>query len=339
MPDAPRTLLLSGAQGLLGRQVARAWLASPDADVRVVGLGRSPRLPDRYPYEVEIGGVVRPARLPADVRAVEADDRYTYQQCDVTDPTSSATLVAQVRPDVVVHAAAALRDDDAATLVRTNVDGTRALATACTSSRTVQRFVLVSSGSVHGLAAATAAGVEPDPYPVSKADSERAAASVLDGTDVALDVCRVFNLVGPGLQTRHLPSQVAATLVAIRAGRADPVLRLGSLSTSRDLVDVGDAASAVVACARRTGAPGGTTLDVGSGRSTLMRDLVSLLVGLAELSDAVQVHEGSPRPYDPPSLVADVHALVELGAAAMTPLEQSCQALLDYLTVQLDATG
>jgi len=350
MDDGPRTLLLSGAQGLLGRAVARAWLAGDtsgtDGGARVVGFGRSSRLADRYPYDLDVAGVVAPAHLPAELRALETDTRYTYEQCDLADPAAVRELVGTTEPDVVVHAAAALRDDDPATLARTNVDGTRVLAAAAAAAaavagtRSARRFVLVSSGSVHGLAAARAAGVEPDPYPVSKLESEHAAASALAGSGVVLDVCRVFNLVGPGLQTRHLPARVAADLVAISAGRADPLLRLGSLGTSRDLVDVADAAAAVVACARRgSAATHEPATDVGSGTPTLMRDLVALLVRLAGLDGAVEVREGAPRPYDPPSLVADPTALRALGAPATTPLVDSCRALLGYLTVQLDATG
>ena len=338
MSDAP-TLLLSGAQGLLGRELARQWLAR-DADARVVGFGRSDRLRDRYPYDLDVQGRQVPAGLPVLLRGIEADERYDYRRCDVTDADAVAALVASVRPDVVVHAAAALRDDDAGSLDRTNIDGTGTLADRCARSTSVRRFVLVSSGSVHGLSAAKAAGQPLDPYPVSKLAAEHAAARAFAEAEARLRICRVFNLIGPGLQTRHLPARVAADLVAIRAG-ADPELHLGSLATRRDLVDVADAAAGVLAVTLGndgTGS-GAEPVDVGSGVATLMRDLVAQLVELAGLTDTVQVHEGEPRPYDPPSLVADTVALDRLGARPTTTVRDSCLALLDYLTVQLAATG
>lgn len=342
MSDAP-TLLLSGAQGLLGRELAHQWLAR-DADARVVGFGRSDRLGDRYPYDLEVQGRRVPAGVPAHLRGVDADERYDYRRCDVTDAGAVAALVASVRPHLVVHAAAALRDDDAGSLYRTNVDGTGTLAEQCERSASVRRFVLVSSGSVHGLPAAKAAGQPLDPYPVSKLASEHAAARAFAGGDARLRICRVFNLIGPGLQTRHLPARVAADLVAMRAG-ADPVLHLGSLGTRRDLVDVADAAAAVLAVVLAVALSDDDTeqasdpVDVGSGTPTLMRDLVAQLVDLAGLTGSVQVNEGEPRAYDPPSLVADTAVLDRLGARPTTTSPDSCRALLDYLAVQLAATG
>jgi nucleoside-diphosphate-sugar epimerase len=341
----PTRLLLSGAQGLLGRSIAQHWLAS-SPDAAVVGFGRSPRLPDTYPHHLDLDGRQVPARLPAALRGIDEHPRYVYVPCSLDDDAGLDDLMGRARPHVVIHSAAALRDDDTASLVRANVSGTASLVESCLRVRSADRFVLVSSGSVlghpaidHPLAAVLEGPA--DPYAISKRAGEQIAAALALRGGLPLAVARVFNLIGPGLQSRHLPAEVAARLEAVRRGAA-PTLQLGDLSTQRDLVSVDDAAHAVVAVAQQQESPDqpwGGLVDIGSGTATVMRDLVTLMIETAGLTGRIELREEGRRPFDAPTIVADTAALAALDARPATPLAQTCAEMLAYVADQWDSTG
>ena len=345
MKEAPTRLLLSGAQGLLGRSIAWYWLAS-SPDAAVVGFGRSPRLPDRYPHHLDLDGRQVPARLPRALLGIDAHPRYVYIPCSLDDPAGLDDLMSQARPHVVIHSAAALRDDDTASLVRANVSGTAALVESCLREGQADRFVLVSSGSVVGRPAidhplAAVLDGPADPYAISKRAGEQIAAALALRGGLPLAVARVFNLIGPGLQSRHLPAELAARLEAVRRGAA-PVLQLGDLSTQRDLVSVDDAANAVVAVAQQQESPDqswGGIVDIGSGTATVMRDLVTLMIETAGLTGRIELREEGRRPFDAPTTVADTTSLAALAARPATPLAQTCAELLSYVADQWDSTG
>jgi nucleoside-diphosphate-sugar epimerase len=63
----------------------------------------------------------------------------------------------------------------------------------------------------------------------------------------SVTVARGLNLLGPGLQDRHLAADLAGQVAAITLGRRPPVVTPGPLTTTRDFIDVRDAASGIVA--------------------------------------------------------------------------------------------
>lgn len=339
-------MLLTGAQGLLGRSVAWHWLGS-SREAEIVGLGRSPRLPDRYTHQLRLGAEQVPARLPAALVGIESHPRYHYVRADVNDVAALDRVLAEERPDVVVHSAAALRDDSVSSLVRTNVEATATLIERCCASSDVSRAVLVSSGSVYGRVPldeqeARLIDGPPEPYALTKRAGEQLAAALALRGGLALDVARVFNLIGPGLQTRHLPALVCARLEAIRRGDEPPLLQLGDLSPRRDLVAIDDAARAVVALAAAPHVPdrtGGRVFDVGTGEATLMRDLVAMLVEEAGLTEEVTVRETGRRVFDVAEIVADTTSLRAVGVLPATTLRDSCAGLLAYVRDHWAATG
>ena len=95
-------VLITGAQGFIGRYTVAGWLYA-DPDVEIVGVGRSTRSDDRFTHDVTWNARTLPAPLPDDLRAVGADPRYQYVSCDLLDTPELTALIQQVRPDVVIY--------------------------------------------------------------------------------------------------------------------------------------------------------------------------------------------------------------------------------------------
>lgn len=323
--------LVTGAQGFLGRYLV-ARLLRDRADAEVLGIGRSPRSDAHFTHTLAWSGAPVPAPLPAELRAAARDPRYRYRAADVEDAGAVARLVADVRPHVVFHLASALRGEPRERLYRTNLGGTRGLLAAIAAAGVpVERIVLGSSGAVYR----TGPGCEPpfaedaplrpaDAYGRSKLAAERACRAF---PQLPVVHARIFNLVGPGQDERHAAGRFAGRLAAMAHAGLPRRLEVGSLSPTRDWMDVRDAASALALLGER-GAPG-RAYNLASGVEVPVRQVLDTLVRVAGIPvDVVEDHAGPPP--GEPRHVADVRRLGEMGFAAAHPLDRTLADLWDY---------
>jgi NDP-hexose 4-ketoreductase len=107
-------------------------------------------------------------------------------------------------------------------------------------------------------------------------------------------VLRLFNPLGPGLPDSTLPGRALAR-VKHALENQDSSVRFGSLSASRDFVDVRDAVDALIAAATVETIPP-TILNLGSGAATTARELVRTLAQIAGFEgQVIEDDAGSPR--------------------------------------------
>jgi nucleoside-diphosphate-sugar epimerase len=329
-----RRVLVTGAQGLLGRHVVARLLADP-ATERVVGVGRSPRLAAHYTHRLRWLDTTAAAPVPGNLRRAEADARYRYVPADVGSPAALGAVMADLVPDTVVHAAAALRDEAWADLYASNVGATFGLFDALGQAGVpAPRVVFVSSGSVYGLVDDPAGALDEgdacrpvDLYAASKRASEDVAHVRGREVGAPVTVARVFNLLGPGLQDRHLAADLAGQVAAIALGHRPPVVTTGPLTTTRDFVDVRDAAAGLVAMARAAAPP--ATVNVASGTETPVARLLEVLLELSGLT-GVEHRIRPGRDADVLRSHASVARLRALGGPAGRSLEASLDDMLRY---------
>jgi nucleoside-diphosphate-sugar epimerase len=329
------TYLVSGAQGFIGRYTVASLLAA-DSHAVVVGCGRSEARSTTFTHTIKIDEQETSAPLtPALIDAFgSAGSRYRYVRADISDAAAWSEIFAAYRPDVVIHLASGLRDDAADKLIRTNITGTIRLVEAANAfAHPPTRIVFGSSGSIYGAPTELPireeyCGVPRDLYAVSKLAAEHAANVRLDHTRTRAIFARIFNVVGPGQEERHVVGKVASQLSAIAKKKRPALLELGDLSPTRDFIDVRDVADALVVLATHEDASG--AYNLASGKEASIDSIVRRLLKLADPNSEVQLEQSYKRALDINRHFADITKLQSLGYAAKIEPDRSLEDVYSY---------
>ncbi|WP_232376643.1 NAD-dependent epimerase/dehydratase family protein [Amycolatopsis aidingensis] len=264
----PARVLLFGATGFLGSQVAAALAEDPRVGV-LVRAGRSaPDGKDWIRHDLVAAGT---DELPAVLR--------------------------RVRPDAVINCAGRL-SGRTTELVEANVLVTARLLDAIAEHARGARLVVLGSAAEYGVVPVGQPVAENDPTsPVAPYGATRLASTQLArlaGEQGRVDAValRLFNPVGPGLPAENLLGRAAAGLRDAMARGRDHI-RLGPLDAHRDFVDVRDVATAVREAALVDWLKD-RVLNVGSGIAVAARDAVRLLAETAGFRG--EIHESEPAP-------------------------------------------
>ncbi len=324
--------LITGAQGFIGRYFTAAVLRSGVCS-RVAGVGRSERLTDRFCHSISGPDGFAPAPLPADIRAAFDNEQYSYLKADILDTAAMTSLFCELRPDVIVHLASGLRGDARGMLFETNVEGTARLLEAAGTIENYRPMVLLgSSGGVYGnvssdqLPLKESMPCDPvDEYSVSKLAAEQLARSLARRFGFRLKIARIFNVIGPGQDERHAAGRIAAELKRVQTGEQE-CLRIGSLTPTRDFMDVRDAAAALCKLAADD-LPDGI-YNVGSGVETSVEQLLAAFLGASRLQ--VRIEHAEPRRFDIPRHFADIGRLRNLGYRPCCSLMSSVDSVWNY---------
>lgn len=259
---------------------------------------------------------------------------------DVTDRTGVSEAVARIGPTHLIHLAgmaalpAAAADPDAAWKV--HLGGTLNVARAVMESVPECQLIHVGSGQVYGASANSGLPMDEttlltptDTYTVSKAAADLALGAMAKSGLRCLRF-RPFNHIGPGQSEDFAVASFAAQIARIRAGRANAVIRVGNLEARRDFLDVRDVAGAyTLAVMRGEAIPPGTILNLASGAAWRVRDLLDMLLTIAETPIAVEIDELRLRLNDIPVFVGN--ASIAHGLLGWQPRFSLEQTLCDTL--------
>lgn len=196
---------------------------------------------------------------PENLRDVETDPRYRFYHADIVDRDRVHAILAEARPDAVVHFAAESHVDrsilDSGPFVQTNIVGTQVLLDAC-RRHSVARYVQVSTDEVYGTLGDEGLFTEETPLaPNSPYSASKTAADLL-----VRAYCHTFHF--PGIITRcsnnYGPYQFPEKLIPLFISNAladQPLPVYGAGQNTRDWIHVLDHCRGVDA-ALRQGRPG-----------------------------------------------------------------------------------
>jgi nucleoside-diphosphate-sugar epimerase len=327
--------LVTGSQGFLGRYLVAHLLAS-DASARVVGVGRSPRNDQTFTHHILLGNRSIAAPLTPPLLAASSDARYSYEPADLLQFSQLIATLQRAQPRVIFHLASALRDDPVDALFHVNVVGSVRLLEAIAAAKIGHPLVVfASSGGVYGAPSDDALPLveegdcrPSDLYSISKLAAESALRLIARQTQTPLVIGRVFNVVGPGQDERHVGGRIVSQLTAAGTNAQVNHVHIGALETTRDFVDARDVAAGLALLAQR-GIPN-EIYNVASGRETAIAEVLQLCLQASELEGRVEVRRGQSRPGDIPRHVGSREKLSRLGFEPQFSLRQSLEAILIY---------
>jgi dTDP-glucose 4,6-dehydratase len=254
-------ILVTGGAGFIGSAFVRLVIA--ETDYRVVNL-------DALTYAGNLENLT----------PVEGNDRYRFVHGDITDATLVDALVADEKPDAIVHFAAESHVDRSILspepVVRTNFNGSFNMLEAAKRNN-VARFVHVSTDEVYG-------SLEPpheadenyplnpaSPYSASKAGSDLLARSYFITFKLPVLITRASNNYGP----YQFPEKLIPLMIT-RALDGQPLPVYGDGQQVRDWLYVDDHCRGILAVLRK--GRDGEIYNIGGNRSLPNLDVVRMLL-------------------------------------------------------------
>lgn len=288
--------LITGIQGFTGHYMAAELSA---AGYRVFGLGSQP--------------------------SNESD----YFQVDLLDTEGLTFIIEQVKPHLVVHLAAIafVGHSDPAAFYDVNIVGTRNLLAALSrATENIEAVLLASSANVYGN---TQSGVlseitAPNPandYAVSKLSMEYMAKLWCDKLPII--IARPFNYTGVGQSNNFLLPKIVSHFK-----RKAPEIELGNLDVWRDFTDVRALVKAYLGLLIVK--PIGETVNVCSGRTYSLRDVIGICEKITSHSLSIHVNPAFVRANEVKILCGDPGKLQSIVNSWNTPpLEQTLYWMLE----------
>jgi len=335
MDEPLRRILVTGAQGFLGRHVVRALLGSYH-DVEILGIGRSKYSRDAFTHSIRWAGKLTQAPVPRYLLLNKDSREYEYAPLDLLDKSATAHRIRDFQPDAVIHLASALSGDAVEDIMRIGIDGTVSLLEALAESKTRKvRFVYASSGAVYGCVSESLLPIQEstptnpvDLYGLAKLAGEHVCRILGEMTGIEVIYARLFNLVGPGQGERHVCGRFAAQAAAISLDLTPEVVRTGDIETTRDLIDVRDSARAVVSLAQKGRA--GEIYNIASGEEIAVGSILASVIRQAGLASRVTLERDGELPVGVRRHVGSVARLESLGFRREHSMEASLKDLLNY---------
>lgn len=288
--------LITGIQGFTGRYMAAELSA---AGYRVFGLGSQP------------------------------SNDLDYFQVDLLDIDGLTSVIKQVEPHFVVHLAAIafVGHGNPAAFYDVNVVGTRnLLAALSTVAANVEAVLLASSANVYGntqagiLSETTVVNPAND-YAVSKLAMEYMAK--LWSEKLPIIIVRPFNYTGVGQSDNFLLPKIVSHFK-----RKASKIELGNLDVWRDFTDVRALVKAYLGLLLAK--PIGETVNVCSGRTYSLREVISLCEIITSHSLSIHVNPAFVRANEVKTLCGDSTKLQSIIDGWNTPpLEETLRWMLE----------
>ncbi|MDH2246061.1 GDP-mannose 4,6-dehydratase [Pseudomonas sp. GD03855] len=257
-----------------------------------------------------------------------AGDEPGYFQADLTDAAALRTLLADVRPDMIVHLAALafVGHGDANAFYQVNLLGTRNLLEAVAASSYAPECVLLASsanvyGNVsEGLLSEDTLPAPANDYAVSKLAMEYMARLWVPKLPIV--IARPFNYTGVGQAEQFLLPKITSHFK-----RRAKQIELGNLDVWRDFSDVRSVVRAYRGLLEAK--PVGQTLNVASGQARSLREVLDICRSITGHELEVNVNPAFVRSNEVKTLCGDATRLRKVLGQWDTPsLEETLRWML-----------
>lgn len=221
-----------------------------------------------------------------------------------------------------------------------NLLGTQTILEATRQVAPKAKILLLSSSEIYGRTdqQLTYLHKETDrpnpltPYATSKACMELLGNQFRNAHGLHIVFARPFHFTGPHHSRRFVLPSIAYQLVKIKYYGAEPVIYSGSLDVSRDVVDVRDVARGMIQILNT--ADSGEVFNLCCGKSYTFRELVEMLVDIADVSVDFRFDPAYERSNDIPLLIGDATKVTNFGWKPMITIDDCLTDLFNEMVVR-----
>lgn len=308
--------LVTGIAGFVGSHMAEYLL---DKNVEVVGTIRNR---SRMDHITDIQNKVR------------------LVECELRDPFSVETLIAEERPDFIFHLAAQsfvpTSWNSPVDTIHNNVAGQLNIFEAVRRIGLPTRIQIACSSEEYGHVEPHETPITEDnplrplsPYAVSKAAQDYLGYQYYKSYGIHVVRTRTFNHTGPRRGEQFVTSNFAKQIAEIEKGIRPPIVSVGNLQAKRDFTDVRDVVNAYWLALHH--AEPGEVYNIASGSCITIQELLDRLLALSSVSIEVVQDPSRMRPSDVEILLGDASKFErQTGWKASIPLDQTISDLLQY---------
>jgi UDP-glucuronate 4-epimerase len=308
-------IIVTGAAGFIGAALAKALLVRGD---EVIGIDSINAYYDR---------TLKDARL-SDLRLF---DRFTFHQQDLAQTDAALTLIASIKPDIIIHLAAQAGVRASAEVpfdyVASNLVGHMTVLEAARRLPDLQQLVYASSSSVYGnrtdgkFHETDRVDAPTSLYAATKRADELMSQVYCGSYNMAATGLRFFTVYGPAGRPDMAYFMFAENIVA---GKPITVFDDGTLK--RDFTFIDDIVSGIIAVADKPPARGQHRIyNIGNDNPETVLALVHALeVALGQKA----IIETAPKPsYDVAMTAANIDAMkADFGWTPTTSLHDGIMA-------------
>jgi GDP-4-dehydro-6-deoxy-D-mannose reductase len=235
---------------------------------------------------------------------------------DVTNVEQVRAVVGAEQPSHLVHLAAITAVPQAQRNVRrawdVNFGGTLNIATALADIAPQCRLIFCSSAEVYGGSFRTGLPLDETALldPLGVYGATKAAADLMIGQMARQDLrairVRPFSHTGPGQSESFVAAAFAAQIARIERGEQPPRIMVGNLKSRRDFLDVRDVVDFYLrAVMRFDEIPNGSAINVASGQSLEIEEILTILLSMSDKDIEVAVDPERLRSAETNSVVGD----------------------------------
>ncbi|MGB8657448.1 MAG: GDP-mannose 4,6-dehydratase [Candidatus Zixiibacteriota bacterium] len=259
---------------------------------------------------------------------------------DVTNFEQIFRLVKRINPDQIYHLAALSSVGESFShpkeTIENNIRGTLYFLEIIRKLEKPIKILVAGSSDMYGIVKPKEIPITEErsllpvsPYGVSKAAGDLLAYQYFKSYGVCAIRARAFNHTGPRQRPGFVIPDFASQIARMERGLSSPVLRVGNLSTKRDISDVRDVVRAYVSLMAR-GKPG-EAYNICSHRAYGVEEMLNILLGLSKKKIRVKVEEKRDRPAEIPILLGSSSKIRKAtGWKPEIPIEKTLEDTLNF---------
>jgi GDP-4-dehydro-6-deoxy-D-mannose reductase len=309
-------VLITGIAGFVGSHLAELLLKKGD----------------------EVFGICLACESLENIQEIKKD--LHISNCDITDFDHFSRIIRRISPDETYHLAAlssvGKSFDQPKDTIEVNVSGTLNLLEILKNLRKEVRVLIVGSSDMYGIVKPKEVPITEEkpllpvsPYGSSKAICDLLAYQYFKSYGVQAIRVRAFNHAGPRHGIGFVVPDFASQIAKIEAGILPPVMKVGNLSSKRDISDVRDIVRGYYLLMKKGKA--GEAYNICSGKAYSIQNVLKVLLSLSKKKIKIKADEKRNRPAEIPILVGSNSKIRKTtGWQPKIPIEKTLEDTLNF---------